>query len=294
MTKPTRVVVTGASGFAGSHLVSCLAAMDFKVLALSRAPGNALDRKNVTTARMPDLADPRPAWEDILGSGDVVVHLAGLAHGAVDDPRHDVINHRGTARLAEAAATGSVERIILVSSIAAQTGNTAAKVLSEADDPSPVSAYGRSKLEAERAVRDSGVPYTILRPVVIYGEGAKGNPAALERLARMPIPLPISGLTARRSVLSVGNFSRAVLAVLTSEQARNEVYLVADPLPLTVSEMVVRSRKLSGRRPGLIYVPPSLLKALFVTFGLRSVWRRIGEPLVVSTDRLRSLGWTPQ
>src|SRR5689334_3696099 len=114
MTNPKRVVVTGASGFLGRGLVACLSQNGHHVLALSRSVGVAFDHANVTSRVMPDLADPDAGWDGLLQRDDVVVHLAGLAHGSLDDERHDPINHLGTVRLAEAAARASVAHLIFI------------------------------------------------------------------------------------------------------------------------------------------------------------------------------------
>ena len=126
---------------------------------------------------------------------DAVVHLAGIAHAGpgVAEERYDRVNHRATAALAVAAHDAGVSRFVFVSSIRAQTGPAAERVVSERDTPRPTDAYGRSKLAAERAVAASGVPFTILRPVLVYGPGVKGNLRALMRLAALPIPLPFGG-----------------------------------------------------------------------------------------------------
>jgi nucleoside-diphosphate-sugar epimerase len=292
MKTSKRLVVTGASGFLGRGLVAYLAHEGHAVLALSRSPA-AFDHPGVVTGAMPDLADPNAAWGGLLQPNDIVVHLAGLAHGSLDDERHDPINHRGTARLAEAAARASAAQLIFVSSIAAQTGPAASHVLTEADDPKPANAYGRAKLAAERAVAGSGVAYTILRPAVIYGEDAKGNLRLLERLAALPVPLPLAGVSARRSLLSAANFNSAVGLAVMNEAAINRMFLVADPAPLSVAAMVAGLRRKMGRRPALFYVPAVLLKAALTVLGLKSVWTRIGEPFVISTDRLQSIGWHP-
>jgi UDP-glucose 4-epimerase len=293
MTAPKRVVVTGASGFLGRSLVAHLSQNGHDVLALSRSAGTDFNRTRISSGRMPDLADPAAGWDGLLRRDDVVVHLAGLAHGSLDDERHDPINHLGTVRLAEAAARASVAQLILISSIAAQTGPAASHVLTEADEPKPINAYGRAKLAAERAVAGSGVAYTILRPGVVYGEDAKGNLRLLEQLARLPVPLPFAGVTARRSLLSAANFNSAVTLVLTNEAAINRIFLVADPVPLSVADMITAERRKIGRRSGLFYVPPGLLKAALTALGLRRIWMRIGEPFVISTDRLQAIGWRP-
>ena len=101
-------------------------------------------------------------------------------------------------------------------------------VLRERDDPPlPTDAYGRSKLAAEEAVQAAGVPFTILRPVLIYGSGVKGNLARLIELARKPWPLPFGLCRNRRSLLSRQNLIGAIhFALWTTLAAKNETFLV--------------------------------------------------------------------
>src|SRR5262249_1678902 len=145
----------------------------------------------IEVAHHGDLATPVD-WTPPLTDVDAVVHLAGIAHTGqnIADARYDLINHLATAELAAAAKQTGVKRLIFMSSIRAQSGPTAAGRLTEVDEPKPTDAYGRSKLAAEAAVRASGVPFTILRPVLVYGSGAAGNLRALARVAPLPVPLP--------------------------------------------------------------------------------------------------------
>ena len=147
--------------------------------------------------------------------------------------------------LAEAARRCGTH-LVFVSSIAAQSGSFSEHELTEDDPPRPNNAYGRSKLAAEYAIRASGVSFTILRPVVMYGDGEKGNFAIVHKISRLPIPLPFGRLTAKRSVLSVQNFCSAVELVLTNSRARGETFIVSDPTPLTVSEVIARYRASLG------------------------------------------------
>lgn len=294
LVKTKRILVIGASGFAGRALVPFLIGRGFDVVAASRYPGRESSKAKIVWRPMPDLGDPNADWEPLLSECEIVVHLAGLAHGLVDDGRHDAINHRGTERLAKAAAKVGVERFVFISSVAAQAGSASRSVIGEADRPQPVSAYGRSKLAAERAIQQSGVAYTILRPAAIYGLGAKGNMAGLEKIADLPIPLPFASLTTPRSLLSVENFCSATAMVLMHSVAENGVFLVADPVPLSVAEFIARRRRFAGRPVRLYAVPSSLIKWSLVALGKGQLWTRVGEPMIVSVDRLRSIGWEPQ
>ncbi len=145
-----------------------------------------------------------------------------FAHKFAVEDLYDRVNHQATASLARAAFRCGTKHLVLISSISAQSGTFSDHELTEMDPPKPNNDYGRSKLAAEKAVRAAGVPFTILRPVVIYGQGEKGNFATLHKISRFPIPLPFGRLRAKRSVLSIENFMSAVETTLTNPRARGE------------------------------------------------------------------------
>lgn len=290
MNHQNTVLVTGSNGFIGSHLVPYLAAQGYKVLAASRT-ASAPEGPNIVAVPLPNLNETFD-WQPLLQQCDAVVHLSGIAHTLAHDCQYDRVNHRATEALARAAFRRGAH-LVFISSIAAQSGAFSDRELTEEDLPSPSNAYGRSKLAAEQSIRASGASFTILRPVVIYGDGEKGNFAILHKLARLPIPLPLGGLTAQRSVLSVQNFSSAVAMVLTDLRARGETFIVSDPTPLTISELVARHSKRQGKSPRLIPIPAKWLELFFKAAGQSSIWQQIGRPLVARPRKLLALGWKP-
>jgi nucleoside-diphosphate-sugar epimerase len=163
----------------------------------------------------------------------------------------------------------------------------------EQDEAHPTDHYGRSKLAAESAVHSANVAYTILRPVVIYGPHSKGNIRRLIQLASSPLPLPFKGFNSRRSLLGIDNLIAAIFFVLNNQTTVGEKFLVADPVPLTLPEIFTMLRKVQGRKPGLVYVPPILIRLALHLLGQRNLWERISEDLVVDTSKLKSLGWRP-
>ena len=191
-SKKTRVLVTGADGFVGRHLVPYLVAQGYSVIAASRA-ATTFDNPDVTAVPLSDLSRLFD-WQPLLDQCDAVVHLAGIAHKYAGDDFYDRVNHRATSALARAISRGATKHLVFISSIAAQSGSYADHDLTEDDFPTPNNAYGRSKFAAEQAIRAAGISFTILRPVVIYGEGEKGNFATVHRLSRLPIPLPFGAL----------------------------------------------------------------------------------------------------
>ena len=228
MNDKISVLVTGSDGFIGRHLVNYLATRGYRVVAASRKVP-AFDSPNIVFTRLPDLSIPFD-WQPFLKDCDAVVHLAGIAHTSAKEDQYNRVNHLATERLAQ-AATRCDTHLVFVSSIAAQSNSFSEYELTEDDPPRPNNAYGRSKLAAEYAIRASGVSFTILRPVVVYGDGEKGNFTFVHNISRLPVPLPFGRLTAKRSVLSVQNFCSAVELVLTNSRARGETFTVSDPTP---------------------------------------------------------------
>lgn len=290
-----RVLVTGASGFVGKALVASLLREGRPVRAAIRNPEAQSIPEGAGAVAIPDLAEAVDWWP-LLDGVDAVVHLAGIAHVGPDvDPElYDGVNHIATASLVAACAEAGVRRFVLMSSVRAQSGPAAPHVLSERDEPQPSEPYGASKLQAEAAVQDSGVPWTILRPVMVYGPGVKGNLARLVRLAASPWPLPFASLRARRSLVSVDNLIAAISFALTAPAALGEVFLVADPEPVSLPEILAALRRGAGRRPGLLPFPPALLHALLGLAGRDDVWKRLGGDLVVDPGKLIAAGWQPQ
>jgi nucleoside-diphosphate-sugar epimerase len=290
MNDKLTVLVTGGNGFIGRHLAPYLAAQGHKVVAASRT-ATAFENPDIVSIQIPDLSIAFD-WRPYLQGCDTVIHLAGIAHISVADEVYDQVNHHATERLAEAAdQLGS--NLIFVSSIAAQSGSFSEHELSEDDAPQPVNAYGKSKLAAEQAIRASGASFTILRPVVMYGEGEKGNFAFIHKLSRMPIPLPFGGLTAKRSVLSIQNFCCAVQKVLLDPRARGETFIVSDPEPVTVPELVARHRASLHRSPGLLTIPATWIELSLNSIGRGGIWQRVGRPLIARPKKLLAIGWKP-
>ncbi|HSH63364.1 MAG TPA: NAD-dependent epimerase/dehydratase family protein [Methyloceanibacter sp.] len=290
----TRVVlVTGASGFIGKRLVVSLAQEGWQVRAAARDPENVPDASGIERVAMPDLARPAD-WSALLEGASHVVHLAGIAHapGTLPDALYSRVNAESAGELAD-QARGKVERLVFVSSVRAQAGLTADHVITEADAPAPTEVYGRSKLEAERLVAASGVPFVVLRPAVLYGPGVKGNIASLATLAKTAMPLPFGGLDNRRSLLALDNFASAVSLVLGAKQADSETYLVADAEPISVAEIVTAMREGLGRAPHLLRVPQGAVKRILKTVGREAEWERLSGSFVISPAKLMGIGWRP-
>ena len=287
-----RVLVTGASGFIGQPLVRALAHAGYKVRAVVRRPISFSNSIDVVT--VPDFRGTIN-WNPILQDIDIVIHLAGLSHADQRDTAfdaHNKVNWIATLYLATAVQTAGIKHFVFISSVRAQVGASATSVVHEQDSAHPTDSYGRSKLEAEWAIQAAKIPFTILRPVVVYGPHPKGNFSTLVRLAKLPFPLPFKSFSNRRSVLGLDNLISAILFVMNNPAAIDETFLVADPEPYTLSELLSMLRKARGLTPRLVYIPKFVIWLALRLLGRSHLWQRINEDLVVDTTKLKSLGWS--
>jgi nucleoside-diphosphate-sugar epimerase len=286
------VALTGATGFIGRHLLRELPKRGYRVRVLLRRPSAV--PAEASSAVVGDLARPQNMAAALAGA-DAVIHSAGIAHGMSGVPEDDyrVLNTEATIGLARAAERAGAKRFVFLSSIRAQTGPVAEGVLTEEREATPTDPYGESKLAAELGLAELNLDWVALRPVLVYGPGVKGNMAALLRLARMPYPLPLGGLSAKRSLLSIDNLVAAVDTALAAPVPLRRPLIVADPEPLSVGGMIAAMRQGLGRGPGLFPVPTPLIEAACRALGRSEAFQRVAGSLVASPAALQALGWAP-
>lgn len=205
-----RIAVTGGTGFIGRALLNQAAQRGVEIAALTRRPQEAAS--GIIWCRG-DLSQPQ-ALSELAQGADAVIHLAGTV-SAVDRAAFADGNVAGTASLLEAAQRAGVGRFVFVSSLAAR-------------EPA-LSAYGASKAEAEALVRQSALPWTIVRPPAVYGPGDR-DMLELFRAAKWGVvPMPRAG---RASMIHVGDLSRLLLALSeTGEGAIGKVFEPDDGRP---------------------------------------------------------------
>ena len=284
------MALTGATGFIGRHLLKGLTARGYRLRVLLRRPTEMPE--GCASVLIGDIAKPYNMSEALAGV-DAVIHSAGIARTMSGLPEDDyrLFNTLATVKFARAAERAQVKRFVFLSSIRAQAGTSARGVLTEDQEPRPTDPYGRSKLDAERGLAETGLDWAALRLALVYGPGAGGNVARLLSLARSPYPLPLGGLKARHSLLGLENLVEAADRVLSAGGSLKRPFLVSDPDPLTVPEMIAALRAGLGRRAGLFYVPAPLLKA-----ALRAAGQGAGPlfgSLVADPAGLRGLDWAP-
>lgn len=259
----SRALVTGATGFLGAHVVAALAARGVKVRVLTRRAGARLPpgTESEAVAALDDAAGLRRALDGVT----TVVHLAAHVHqrgSAQTEELHRAVNLDGTVALLEAGIGAGIRDFVFVSTVKA-VGETSEATWTERTTPAPVDPYGRTKLAAEQAVRAAaerhGLHAPILRLPLVYGPRMKANALKLFELVDRGIPLPFGSVENRRSVLYVGNFLAALLAVLERE-AGNDLFFVSDGQPVSTPELIRAIARALGRPARLVPVPVGLMR----------------------------------
>lgn len=287
-TAPTasRVLVTGASGFVGRAVCRELAAAGWEVVGqfFSHSPPPGVE------AWQADLSVPESLAE--LPACAAIVHLAGLAHAPPEGRELLWRVNVDSARALAQVAAGRGCRFVFMSSakVLGETGEW-----NDAATPAPEDAYACAKLAAETAIRAiPGLDYTILRPPLVFGPGAKGNAQRLFRLADGPWPLPLAGCTAPRSMIHVDHLASAIAACLVAPAAVGQTWLVADEPALSVAEVITTLRSALNRPPRLLALSPSLLGMSARLIGRGDDFVRLMGRFVLHPDGiLAKLGWQP-
>ncbi len=178
---------------------------------------------------------------------DTVVHLASRVHvlSELDDKEQDhwSVNVEGTRNVLEGALAGGGRRFVFFSTVKVM-GEETAECLDESCTPRPVSAYGRTKLEAERLVLDygkrEGLHAVCLRLPLVYGRGTKGNLfrmiSAIDH-GRFP---PLKEVNSRRSLVHVSNVVEAAVLAASIPAAAGRCYIVTDARPYSTRELYER------------------------------------------------------
>ena len=289
------ILVTGADGFVGRHLVTELQRRGRPFVCATRRAGILCGQATIGVG---DLG-PDTDWFKALENCFTVVHLAGRAH-VLNERNNDPaaafnkVNAKATKALVDQAARHGVQRLLFASTIA--VFNPAHIHLDASTPTAPSSDYGRSKLLAEQFVRDaqSVMAHTILRVPLVYGPGVSARFLQLLRLADLPFPLPFGALKNIRSLIYVQNLVDLILKALGHSQAKNRTFLVSDNRDMSTA-FLLRQLATGMGRPGWLWpAPQAILEAGAALVGKRDLWQKFAGDLTLDCDPVREqLGWVP-
>ncbi|MFN2324536.1 MAG: NAD-dependent epimerase/dehydratase family protein [Gemmatimonadales bacterium] len=286
-----RTLVTGGTGFVGSHLIESLRRRGDDVTALVRSPARAaiLEPFGVTLAPG-DLQDTN-AMHRALAGMEVVYHVAGLT-AARNEAEFHRVNVDGTAAILAAAAQAGVRRFVLVSSLAAAGPSPRGGRRANLEPSEPVTGYGRSKAAAEEVVRRGPVPWVIARPPAVYG------PRDVEmlkvfKIARLGVA-PVFGDGSQELSLVFGpDLADALAAMGSTAGVEGRVYYPAHPEVVTSGELVRTIGRALGRRMRLVPLPRPVAGGILQLTGLAA--RLMGRATLLTPDKANEFyqpAWT--
>ena len=246
-----KILVTGGSGFVGSQVVAEAAKRGHDVVSLSRGV-QALPRGYRVAAVKVDLVRPHGLDEALQGV-KAVVHAAGILRerGSQSFERAHV---GATANLVDACKRAGVEKIIQVSALgAAVTAPT---------------SYLRTKRQAERLVEESGIPFTIFRPSLIFGAGDRLVSHLVALVRYSPLVPVVAPERTRLQPVWVGDVVAAILGAVADPSTDATIYELGGPAQMTFVDLIEIVKKGLGRGAFNVRVP-ALLAHPFVRLGER-------------------------
>ena len=271
------ILVTGASGFVGSHLVPSLLAAGHEVVAFVRSPivgetvvGRvpAADRSRVEV-RIGDVTRPDTIGPALAGV-DAVVHLVAIPRDYNGGADMRLVNTEGTRALVAAMASSGVRRLVHMGAMGVE------------DDPKL--HYASSKAKAEALVRESSLAWTILKPSLQFGEGDGffNIVAGLVRISPGLVPVPGDG-SARFQPIHTDDVAAVTVRALADPTTIEGVFELGGPRYWTYREITREVLVALGKRRLIVPMPVALIRLV------AGVSERVRIPFPVATDQLRQL-----
>lgn len=276
-----RILITGATGFIGGHLVRQAQAAGLEVWIALR-PESDRQKAEALGAKIIGLdyrseEQMRRAMQTVPTAGECpwhyVVHNAGITK-AKDPKEFDEVNAEHTRRLCSALASlaNPPERFVLMSSLSSYGVPSESEPIRSADPQRPNTAYGRSKMLAEQYVEHSGLAYTILLPTGVYGPGDQDYLLAIKSIAGGLNFM--SGLQPQILTFVYGeDVARAALFLLAEPKARNNRYIISDGATYTDEQFGRLTQRLLGRKHCLHLRAP--LSLLWCICQVGSLWTKL-------------------
>ena len=245
------ILVTGGTGFVGSHLIKRLRQEGVPVRALVRNPDKAKALKDLGVDVVKGNISDAASLEKGATSVERVVHLVGIIQ-EVPGATFEGVHVDGTRNLLEAAKKSGVRHVFYQSALGTR--------------PNAKSEYHKTKWAAEELVRASGIPYTILRPSLIYGAGDQFTIRLSEMIRLSPL-LPVIG-SGRSKVqpIFIDDVVRCILEAVTSDCCLNEIYEVGGPDQLSYEEVTIAIADAMGVKQPTLHLPLFFMKSMAMVF----------------------------
>jgi nucleoside-diphosphate-sugar epimerase len=287
-----KVLVTGGSGFLGSHVAQQLADAGHEVRAMVRPTSDTrflsgLQNVTLVQGAVEDRASCFAACQQDL---DAVVHCAGLVK-ARSEAEFRLTNVVGTQNMLDAAQAQSaaIKRFVSVSSLAARAPSPDGNPLAAEAPPGPVTAYGRSKLEAEKlalSVKDK-LHVTVVRPTGIYGPRDREMLQLFQYAARRVLPL-IGDPKGKLTLIHGADCARAIVLALCADIASGQAYDLDDGIVYTRAQLAEGLEQAIGKKAFVSFPIPTPLVRL-VGFASETYGRIANKAVMLKGEKVEEL-----
>lgn len=290
------ILVTGANGFVGRALCHHIAQQGLNPYGLLRKEQKDL---NIKKQFLVEDFLTHSDWGTILEGMDGVIHTAGLAHtkGHPDKAYYD-INTEMTKKLALECVKAGVKRFVYISSTHVHVSSSSTSILTPQSPLNPKTAYGKSKLLAEKTLRDIektlGLEVVIVRPPLVYGPHVGGNMLTILKAIQKNMLFPFAQTQNKRSMIFIKNLADALVLCATHPKASGHTFFVSDDHPLSIKELIQGLAKGMGKKANLFYIPDFLMKIPFKLLRKTDLLEKMTGSLQLDTsDIQKTLGWNP-
>lgn len=277
-----KTLVTGGTGFIGSHLVEELLKEGYDVYCIVRNPNKIRFLEGLNVKIIHGDCTNKESLKKIKWEFDYVFNLAGITKASHPEEFFQS-NYIGTKNLVEVVSelNPQVKRFVHVSSLAA-VGPCKENPVTEDSEPHPVSEYGKSKLLGERAVEfyKNKIPITIIRPPAVYGPR---DSDFLTFFKMIKLGLVIYLTEGTYSMVYVDDLVRGIIIASRSENSVGETFFIADSTPYKTSEIIQAISEAVGKKPLKIKIPQEI-----AMFFIR-VFQKFDKKSIINSDKLKEL-----
>lgn len=285
-----KVLITGASGFVGFHLVEAALAKGLDVYAAIR---KSSDIKHLTSYQInyiyPDFNSVESLEKELKEKQyNFIIHAAGTTK-AKNQEEYNKVNASYTFNLAKAAANiaTDLQKIVFISSLAAIGPLTHTNdLITETTLPAPVTAYGKSKLLAEQQLKDINLPLITLRPTAVYGARDKDIFIILKTFSKGFEPY-IGSKEQQLSFVYVKDLAIAAVDALLTAQTANGTYNITDGNCYTRYEMANITKNVLNKKTFKIHLPLQIVKGLAAV--LETTYGIFGKIPALNVEKLNEL-----
>lgn len=290
--KKYNILVSGASGFIGLMLIKELLKQDHNVYGLVRKNINNFNSKNYTNILIKDITKNFDLNKKI--KIDYFYHLAAKTHIKSNNyQEYYNVNVIGLKNILSYSHNLEIKKVIMLSSIKVNGEGflTNSEIYSHQSKEDPKDAYGKSKLEAEKLLKEfcklNNINFIILRPPLVYGACVKGNLNSLMKYIGKNIPLPIVKTNNLRSLISLSNLVDALILIGLDNEILDKTYLISDDNPISVEELYKSIAVSMNKKIILINFPAIILKILLWPIGKAKLVDKISSSLIVDNTEIK-------